>query len=474
MDGVRLERSTNRSGNPVRPPGAAQAADALLWNHACWTCGKGAPGSTEKLSPGAGYSDPQLRLNDRPGTHGRKGDSLVFVVTLRTGWWLVERTVFMAVLAVELGVVLVQNLACNGVVKRVRLPIRVAAPAIVIERRIGDLLVASTTAFVLVEAAERPPRGGVIERERAGLSFAPVAASAVATFSNILGVAIAAILMMLAHGPDLLDVLLARFVAPGTVVSPVALRAFELETVNVFGVAKNDLGPDRGLGPGFVDFRLGLGNRGCHVPKGVLSRDNTGFLTDFLYMAGVAPRIVAPLPVTAHALTVISTLETRLLDVVALEFGRVTGPAGRMSLALRRVVVTKLATAGDGGEIRVPGMVKRDRAKAVYPLVLTSNDVQKHEVRTLLLFELRSPNLHARAYGKAKVARAWIRARVTPPTIRKRVRGVCLIRHLCLEMRLPPRQARAHHDRCHRNNGKQSGLTTFQPVVHAFLATRSG
>ena len=91
------------------------------------------------------------------GAFGGEGDPVIFrVVTFVTGGWLIEPPFPMAVCAIYLGVILIQKLAGNTMVKGRRIPFVMAAAAVGLlsDERHGGVACPATAALVI--AVQRP------------------------------------------------------------------------------------------------------------------------------------------------------------------------------------------------------------------------------------------------------------------------------------------------------------------------------
>jgi hypothetical protein len=154
--------------------------------------------------------------------------------------WCVKPPIGVTVVAVRLGVPGIENLACDGVIEVVRIPVPVAGVARAVELREGYRGVAGSAAQLAVAVAQRPTRPHMLERCRSGLPEFPVATITLTAWLAYVGhVATLARLMMLLEGHDALLVTSPNLMAPVTIVLLVTLNASKPESINVLLVAEN-------------------------------------------------------------------------------------------------------------------------------------------------------------------------------------------------------------------------------------------
>lgn len=219
---------------------------------------------------------------------------------------------------------------------------------------------------------------------------------------------------MLLKSPHLLLVPPPGFVASIAIILTMTLRTAKSEAVGVLLVPKKDFGGWVPLALRLINLEFGFRDRRVHSSDEVIRRGNSlrslrTCRPRLGTMTNRAARLSTPFPVTAHALTMIRTFQSRFPNVALLGIHFVTGLAGWMFNPLGSEMVANRAPARHLRHFRMTRVVKGHRKVQVFQFV------ENHDLRATLGGEISFSLRHFRASASAKAhgVDGWIRATVT-------------------------------------------------------------
>jgi hypothetical protein len=261
------------------------------------------------------------------------------IVAVVTCWFDVEPAVDVALLAIELDVLLTHPHSCDPVPETAGIPVHVTGCASMVEfRDLSPGWMTGPTFEVFVKSIVRPTDLGMGKQR---LDFGVMAMN-----TRVSLVTVIAWLVVFFKGPCGWFHL-PYIVTTAAVLFLVTVDAHQVEELDVLLVVKGDDGSF--FIPGLIDPRFWFMNdRMVYTDYiGLIPDRRRQSATCLFHVADFTLRVVTPLPVTVHTLSVISPLQAGLSQVSSRGSGIVTFLAGRMGLVRRCVMVTECTAVSD-------------------------------------------------------------------------------------------------------------------------------